>query len=124
MVVAIIVDDDRASPSGLAGTEARLDVVRVADAVGSALRAAGNTVEVRAIGADFMADLQSIRRAAPDAVFNLCESLAGDARGEGVVAGILEQLGLPFTGSPALALGLALHKDQAKALLRGSGVPT
>jgi len=124
MVVAIIVDDDGASPSGLPGTEARVDVLRVADAVRAALVSAGHRAEVRAIGPDFMADLQSLGREAPDAVFNLCESLAGDARGEGVVAGVLEQLGLPFTGSPALALGLALHKDQAKALLRGSGIPT
>ncbi len=57
-------------------------------------------------------------------MFNLCESLAGDSRGEAVIAGVLEQLGIAFTGSSALALGLALHKDQAKALLRGSGIPT
>jgi D-alanine-D-alanine ligase len=79
---------------------------------------------VLAAGADFLSTAQAIRRARPGAVFNLCESLAGDARGEAVVAAVLEQLELPFTGSPALALGLALHKDQAKALLRGSGIPT
>jgi len=79
---------------------------------------------VRATGADFLATAQAIRRAGPDVVFNLCESVAGDARGEAAVAAVLEQLELPFTGSPALALGLALHKDKAKALLRGSGIPT
>jgi D-alanine-D-alanine ligase len=124
MVVTIIVDDDHATPPGLPGTEARVDVLRVADAVRSALVQAGHAADVQAIGADFMAALQSLKREAPDVVFNLCESLAGDPRGEGVVAGVLEQLGVAFTGSPALALGLALHKDKAKALLRGSGIAT
>jgi D-alanine-D-alanine ligase len=124
MVVTIILDDDQATPPSLPGTEARVDVLHVADAVRSALLSAGHTVGVRAIGADFMGALQSIGREAPDVVFNLCESLSGDARGEAVVAGVLEQLGVSFTGSQALALGLALHKDKAKALLRGSGIAT
>jgi D-alanine-D-alanine ligase len=122
--VTLILDDDQASPPSLPGTEARVDVLRVADAVKGALLAAGHEVRVRAIGADLAAAVAAVQADAPDAVFNLCESLAGDARGEAVVAGVLEQLGLAVTGSPALALGLALHKDMAKALLRGSGVPT
>ncbi len=124
MVVTIIVNDDQDDPSHDPGAEARVDVLRVVDAVRSALCAAGHTVGVRAIGADFMGALQHLRRDRPDAVFNLCESLSEDARGEALVAGVLEQLGLPFTGSPALALELSLHKDKAKALLRGSRVPT
>ncbi|HET6411523.1 MAG TPA: ATP-grasp domain-containing protein [Anaeromyxobacter sp.] len=124
MVVTIIVNDDRDGPSCNEGEEARVDVLRVVDAVRSALSSAGHTVGVCAIGTDFMGALHRIQKEAPDVVFNLCESLSGDARGEAVVAGVLEQLGVTFTGSPALALGLALHKDKAKALLRGSLVPT
>jgi D-alanine-D-alanine ligase len=124
MKVTLILDDDRATPSGAAGTEARADVLRVAGAVEAALVEAGHAVTVRAIGADLPAALTAVRRDAPDAVFNLCESVGGDARGEAAVAGALEQLGLAVTGSPALALGLALHKDLSKALLRGAGVPT
>jgi D-alanine-D-alanine ligase len=124
MVVTIIFDDDHASPPSLPGLEARVDVLHVVDAVKSALLTLGHTVSVRPIGAEFLGALRSIQRDAPDVVFNLCESLMGDSRGEAVIAGVLEQLGIAFTGSPALALGLALHKDQAKALLRGSGIPT
>jgi len=124
MVVTITVNDDPDGPSCDEGEEARVDVLRVVDAVRSALSSAGHTVGVCAIGADFMGALQRIRHEAPDVVFNLCESLSGDARGEAVVAAVLEQLGVTFTGSPALALGLALHKDKAKALLRGSLIPT
>ena len=122
MVVTLIFNDDQDGPSP--GAEARADVLHVADAVRSALASAGHTVHVRAVGDDFLEALRSIPPGRPDVVFNLCESVSGDARGEAVVAGVLDQLGVPFTGSPALALGLALHKDQAKALLRGSGVPT
>ena len=124
MVVTIILDDDQATPSSLPGTEARVDVLHVVDAVKSALISARHAVAVRAVGADFLGALKSIQNDAPDVVFNLCESLLGDARGEAVVASVLDQLGLAFTGSPALALGLALDKDKAKALLRGSGIPT
>lgn len=124
MRVTLLLDDDQATPPTLPGTEARVDVLRVADAVKGALVAEGHEATVRAVGADPFGALAAVQREAPDVVFNLCESLAGDARGEAVVAGALEQVGLAVTGSPALALGLALHKDMAKALLRGSGVPT
>jgi len=124
MVVTIVVNDDHDDPSCDPAAEARVDVLRVVEAVRSALSSAGHEVVIRAVGADFMGALQLVPRDAPDVVFNLCESLSGDARGEAVVAGALEQLGLAFTGSPALALGLALHKDKAKALLRGSAVLT
>jgi D-alanine-D-alanine ligase len=124
MVVTIILDDDQESPSSLPGTEARVDVLRVADAVQAALRGAGHEVAIRTVGADLARAVQAVQGDAPHAVFNLCESIAGDTRGEAVVAGVLEQVGLAITGSPSLALGLALHKDKAKALLRGSGIPT
>jgi D-alanine-D-alanine ligase len=124
MVVTIIVNDDHLDPSSDPGAEARVDVLRVADAVGAALSSAGHAVGVRAVGPDYMGALQAIQREAPDLVFNLCESISGDARGEALVADALEQLGLAFTGSPALALGLALHKDKSKALLRSGQVPT
>jgi len=124
MVVTIIVNDDCDDPSGDPGVEARADVLHVVDAVKSALSSAGHAVEIRAIGADFLQALWPIQRDRPGLVLNLCESLSGDARGEAVVAGVLEQMGVAFTGSTALALGLALHKDKAKALLRGNRVPT
>jgi D-alanine-D-alanine ligase len=64
----------------------------------------------------------TIRRS--DLVFNLTESLNQDSRNEIVFPAILEMLGLPFTGSGALGLGLCLHKPKAKDILRARGVPT
>jgi D-alanine-D-alanine ligase len=60
----------------------------------------------------------------PDLVFNLAESMAGDSRNEVCVPPLFELFKLPYTGSDALALGSCLHKDRAKDLLRGRGVPT
>lgn len=57
-------------------------------------------------------------------VVNLCESFAGAARGEMFLPVVLDALGVPYTGSDALALGLALSKDKAKSILLANGVPT
>jgi D-alanine-D-alanine ligase len=60
----------------------------------------------------------------PDLIFNCCETFGGDAKLEMNVAAIFEILGIPFTGSSALTLGIALNKSIAKALFVSHGVPT
>ncbi len=60
----------------------------------------------------------------PDVVINLCEGAFGDSRFEMNVPSLLELLGVPYTGSPPLALGLCQHKGLAKAVLRTNGIPT
>jgi len=60
----------------------------------------------------------------PDLIFNCCETFHGDAALEMNVAAIFEILGIPFTGSPALTLGMCLNKSVAKALFVSHGVPT
>jgi D-alanine-D-alanine ligase len=55
---------------------------------------------------------------------NYCEAFAGSAKGESLVAGVLELLGLPYTGSPPDALALCLNKVRTKRLLAGAGLPT
>ncbi len=106
------------------GREAREDVVRVAAALAEALTSGKVTAEPLAVEGDSLNFVESLRRTGPDLVVNLCESLAADSRGEMVVPCLLDMLGVPYTGSSALALGLALHKDKAKELLRARGVPT
>jgi D-alanine-D-alanine ligase len=87
------------------------DVLSQAVHDGDALEAAGAAVA-------------ELRRFAPDLVFNLCESLAGDARNEAVLPLLMELAGLRYTGSGPLALGVALRKDLTKQLLRAAGVST
>src|SRR4029078_9333733 len=59
----------------------------------------------------------------PDLIFHLCEGLGEQSSGEYCVAGLLELLGIPYTGSGPFALALALDKPTAKQLFMGAGIP-
>lgn len=106
------------------GREAREDVVRVASALADALNGGGTHAEPLAIEGNRLDFMDTLRRQKPDLVINLCESLAADSRGEMIVPCLLDILGVPYTGSSALSLTLALHKPKAKELLRARGVST
>jgi D-alanine-D-alanine ligase len=102
----------------------RADISGTAADVVAALSRAGLVVESLGIDEDLQGTMSAIGAFAPDVVFNLCESLSGDARFEPLLPMLLERAGLAYTGSPSLTLGLALHKHKAKAVLRAAGVPT
>jgi D-alanine-D-alanine ligase len=57
----------------------------------------------------------------PDVVFIALHGKYGE---DGTVQGLLELLGLPYTGSGVLASALAIQKAMAKKVLRGEGIPT
>lgn len=65
-----------------------------------------------------------LARERPDAIFNCCEWLSGRADLEMAVAALYDLFGIPYTGSPALTLGLSLDKGLTKRLLQAHGVPT
>lgn len=65
-----------------------------------------------------------VRERRPDVVFNLFEGTAEHGNTEAYVAGLLELLGLPYTGSPFQTLALARGKHLTKHLLHGAGLPT
>lgn len=60
----------------------------------------------------------------PDIIFNLCESVDGDPTQEMNIAGLFELLKIPYTGSRAFTLGLALNKPLVKSILSQNGIPT
>lgn len=60
----------------------------------------------------------------PDIIFNLCESVDGDPTQEMNIAGLFELLKIPYTGSRAFTLGLALNKPLVKSILNQNGIPT
>ncbi len=64
-----------------------------------------------------------VRAARPDLVFNIAEGFHGASR-EAQVPGILEMLGIPYTGSDPLTLCICLDKARAKELLAYRGIPT
>src|SRR5690242_17069055 len=59
-------------------------------------------------------------RLRPDVVFIALHGKGGE---DGTVQGMLEMLGLPYTGSGVLASALAMDKAMTKRLLRGAGIP-
>jgi D-alanine-D-alanine ligase len=60
----------------------------------------------------------------PDVIFNLCESIGNQSIHEMHVAGLYDLLGIPYTGSNALTLGLALNKARVKDILLANNLPT
>jgi D-alanine-D-alanine ligase len=107
----------------------RADVENAARDIVRALGERGHTAEPLAVaagdaGAAVAETLAAVRARSADLVFNLCESLAGDARHECVLPSLFELTGVRYTGSGPFALGAALRKDRAKAILRAHGVPT
>jgi D-alanine-D-alanine ligase len=67
---------------------------------------------------------EALERLQPDVVFNLCEAFGEVSAGEFGVAALLDLLRIPYTGSGALALAIALNKPLAKALFVARGIPT
>jgi len=104
--------------------ESEHEVLYTVDAVSATLVKAG--FEVSRLGAhhDPSALLAGLRAERPDRVFNLFEGTGDDGNPEAYVAGLLEWLDLPFTGSPSQTLALAKNKHLTKSLLRGAGLPT
>ena len=86
--------------------------------VQEALRRAGHEALAVDAGPDLVARL---REQAPDAAFVALHGRDGE---DGTVQGLLELLGLPYTGSGPGACARATDKALAKYLMREAGVPT
>ncbi|HYT87341.1 MAG TPA: ATP-grasp domain-containing protein [Gemmataceae bacterium] len=100
------------------------EILYTVDAVAATLASAGYQVERLGASYDPAALLDGLRRHRPDAVFNLFEGTADHGHTEAYAAGLMQWLGIPFTGSPFEALTVARNKHWAKHLLRGAGLPT
>jgi D-alanine-D-alanine ligase len=122
--ILILYNDDAGLAHGEAldevATRAVIEQVRDVEA---ACRAAGHEVQRAAAPARPRELLGLLEETRPELVFNLVESLRGEARLEAAVAWLFELEGLSYTGSPAPALSLALDKPLTNGLLRGQGLP-
>ncbi len=59
----------------------------------------------------------------PDIVFNMAEGMRGPSR-EAQIPAMLELLGIPYTGSDSLTLGICLDKSRTKEILSHHGIST
>jgi len=118
------VDFEDTGPDGDPGYAARADVELVARSVATNLDDGAHEAHLVAVDGDLHELRNRLVDLDPDCAFNLCESLAGDARLETAVPLLVELLGIPCTGSPPEALSQALYKDRVKHRLERAGVPT
>ncbi|MDW7709750.1 MAG: D-alanine--D-alanine ligase [Deferrisomatales bacterium] len=103
----------------MGGRSAEREVsLRTGAAVAEALR--GRNREVLEVdgGPDLAVRLAELR---PDAAFVALHGRWGE---DGTVQGLLEMLGIPYTGSGVLASALAMDKGMSKVVFRALGVPT
>ncbi|MBV8870186.1 MAG: D-alanine--D-alanine ligase, partial [Acetobacteraceae bacterium] len=78
----------------------------------AALRSAGFDVQPVEVTQDLSAVIEALRDPRPDVVFNALHGRFGE---DGVIQGVLDWLGLPYTHSGARASALAMDKVAAKA---------
>jgi D-alanine-D-alanine ligase len=83
----------------------------------AALRDLGHEVRVLGAVSDIETIVNTLTEQNPDIVFNLTESFHGDRRMDKNIAGLLEMLRIPFTGTGAMGLLLCRDKRLCKELL-------
>src|SRR5689334_7834488 len=98
-------------------TEGQRDWDVVVDQVADALRRRGHEVATLGVAADVERLFAGLREQRPELVFNLLEEFGDSPTGNIAVAGILELLGLPYTGCGPGDYFLGQDKVLAKKLL-------
>lgn len=99
-------------------------VLEAVEAVEASLSRHGHRHCRLAVGATPAAIIDDLARAEADVLVNLCEGLGGTGSGESQVTGLIELLGIPFTGSGSECLALARDKARTKWMFLGAGLPT
>ena len=103
---------------------AEADVLDQVRAVEDAVVRLGFHCELFPLRDDLEEVVRSLKLRRPDVVVNLAEGYMGDSSLEMHVPSILEMLGIPYTGSTPLALGMCQDKGLAKEVLKANGIPT
>jgi D-alanine-D-alanine ligase len=92
--------------------------LRTGEAVIKALRERGHNAVPIYVDRDV--DV-ALRQESPDVAFIALHGRMGE---DGCIQGLLEILGIPYTGSDVMASALAMHKGKAKELFRLHNLPT
>jgi D-alanine-D-alanine ligase len=82
-----------------------------------ALRALGHQVRTHPVHAELVPLVERLTQNPPQLVFNLCESFNLRREHEAHLVGVLEMLGLPYTGVGTVGLTLCHDKSLAKKVL-------
>jgi D-alanine-D-alanine ligase len=120
MKVTILHDDVKGRPNA---TPDELGVLEAVEAVEEALEALAHEAIRLPAGEDVESWRPRLASNGTQVVFNLCEGLGGRSEGEVLAARIVEESGLPMTGSPSATLARSRQKDRVNALLKERGLP-
>jgi D-alanine-D-alanine ligase len=110
----------RPGGKALGDAEAEYDSPVTIEAISNALESLGHDVVQLEANSELPSRLMESK---VDLVFNIAEGLSGRNR-EAQVPALCELCGIPYTGSDAATLALALDKALAKRLLRQHGILT
>jgi D-alanine-D-alanine ligase len=99
-------------------------IIEEIGAVEKALWSLGHQSFVMAIRDEIDTVIHWLWEIQPDVVFNLCESVYGNACWEMNIPALLDLLRIPYTGSSPLTLGLCQDKGKVKDILLSQGLPT
>jgi D-alanine-D-alanine ligase len=99
-------------------------VLEQMNSIAEALQSTGHEVLTFSADDEVMRLCNFLATEKPDVIFNCCESILGQSSLEMNVAAVYELFGIPYTGSPALTLGIALNKALTKDLLLANGIST
>jgi D-alanine-D-alanine ligase len=97
------------------------DSLETVKGIAAALETKGHSTVHLGGGRDFLANIQKEK---VDLVFNIAEGLGNYRSREAQIPGVLEMLGIPYTGSDPLALAVSLDKDVTKRLVSLHGITT
>ncbi len=105
----------------MGGTSAEREIsLRTGEGVANALEEHGHRVVRIVLGAGQPADV-AIRAAKIDVAFLALHGRLGE---DGCIQGMLEMMGIPYTGSNVLGSALAMDKLKAKEMFRLHNIPT
>ncbi len=103
----------------MGGPSAEREVsIESGQAVMKALASLGHDAQSLDFDGRFVDALREIR---PDVVFNALHGTGGE---DGTIQGVLDWLGIPYTGSDLTSCALAIDKHLTKKLLAAEGLPT
>ncbi|MCS6852004.1 MAG: GNAT family N-acetyltransferase [Gemmataceae bacterium] len=120
----LILHNEPTLPIDHPDADSEHDILYTVEVVSKTLIRAGFEVVRLGTSHDPGTVLEGLKQLKPDVVFNLFEGTADHGNTEAYMAGLLEWLGIPYTGSPFHTLTLARYKHLTKQLLQGAGIPT
>lgn len=95
----------------------------VVDQVAKALRAGKHSPSILGVHGDLRKLVSGLSRRKPDLVFNLMEMFGQNVRADVAIAGVLDLLGLRYTGGGPAELALRQDKGLAKRALAFEQIP-